>query len=255
LELADGGVPGNTAIRELADVGQDAVETLARYGDEGAAIAEVVAERSDEVVDILESGIVYVDPENARDFAEDLLSNLRAPDVGDIRVYYSAASGAVYASAPTTEALDALDQLEGIVRSGRTSGDDVDRLVDIIAAASTRGSGNRAVLGQYGANGVYIHESLDNGGVFYDTGGEIWERLKALEQQGFDPWKVNEGFLRAQLQDGVRVDFVAEEIGDVLNSTDPRVFDSPRADEIRWLLENASEYGYRREGNNWLPLQ
>jgi hypothetical protein len=255
LEQMDGGVPGNTALRQLAGVGQESVEALARYGDEGAVMAEVVAERADDVVDVLDSGLIYVDPANTQDFAEDLLSNIQALQGGDVRVYYSAASGAVYTSAPTTKALEALDELTSIVESGRISGADVDRLVEVIAAESTRGSGSRLVLGRYGADGVYIHEALDNGGQFYDTGGVVWGRLKALRDKGFDPWRVNEAVLRSQLQNGARVDFVAEDIGSVLNSTDPLVFDSPRADEIRWLLENAPDYGYRLDGNAWVPKE
>jgi hypothetical protein len=255
LETMDGGLPGNTAIRQLRDIGEEAAEALARYGDEGAAIAAVVGERSDDVLGVLDEGIVYVRPADAQDFAEDLLSNIRALQGGDVRVYYSATSGAVYTSAPTTKALEAVDELTAIVKSGTTSGPDVDRLVEIIAAESTRGSGNRLVLGQYGANGVYIHEALDDGGQFYDTGGVVWERLKALGDRGFDPWRVNEAALRSRLESGARVDFVAEDIATVLNSNDPLVFDSPRADEIRWLMENASDYGYRLEGNSWLRTE
>ena len=203
LELEDGGVPGNTAIRELSDVGEEALEAFARFGDEGAAMAEVVAERSDEVVEILNDGVVVVRPDKAREFAEDLFSDLRALNRGDIRVYYSATSGAVYASAPTTKALEALEQLEAIVQSGRRSGDDVDRLIEIIASESVRGSGERLVLGKYGGNGLYIHDALDNTGQFYDTGGEVYTRLRTI---GLD-WDVNAAALRDQVQSGTSIEF------------------------------------------------
>ena len=47
--------------------------------------------------------------------------------------------------------------------------------------------------------------------------------------------------------------YLAEDILAVISSGDPRVFGSSWSREIRWLLENAEEYGYRLEGNSWLP--
>jgi hypothetical protein len=210
METMDGGVPGNTAFRELAEVGQESVEALARYGDEGAAMAEVIAERSDEVLDVLDGGVVVVRPGAAQDFAEDLLSNLRALRGGDIRVYYSATSGAVYTSAPTAKALDALEQLKAIVASGRMSGDDVDQLVEIIAAESMRGSGNRLVLGKYGGDrALYIHDALDNSGTFFDTGDVVYRQLNDM---GLD-WDVNAAALRQQVEAGMPVEFSLRGMG------------------------------------------
>ncbi|HSR47944.1 MAG TPA: hypothetical protein VLL77_08140 [Anaerolineales bacterium] len=248
LEYGDGGVPGNTVIRELWDTAGDALRTLSRYGDESVALANVVATKSDDVVQVLENGIILVRPERAEDVAGELLSSLRVSEVGDVRVYYSATSGAVYSSVPTTGSLEALDRLEEVVNSGRVSGEDVDKLVEAIAAGSTRGSGDRLVLGRFAPDGFYIRESLDNGGLFYDTGGQVWARLKALEGKGLDPIRVNLAVLQQQMERGVpQIQLVDETIDEVFRLRSG----SDTAAELRFLLETAESFGYRLDGETW----
>ena len=95
-------------------------------------------------------------------------------------------------------------RLQAIVDSGRRTGTDVEELLETIATASTRGSGARVVLGRFGDTGTYIQEALDTNGVFYDTSGEVYDRLRGM---GFDPIDVNESFLRQQDDAGVAFEF------------------------------------------------
>jgi hypothetical protein len=192
LEYMDGGLPGNTAIRELGDVGQDALSSVANYGDEAAEVATVLQRHSDDVLDVLDDGVIHVRPDVAEEVGDELAEVLAGRNV---RVWRSTTSGAVYASVPARQALDALDELEAIARSGQTSGDDVEQLIETLAAASTRGAGDRAVLGRFGDTGEYIQTALHSQGVFFDTSSEVYERLTGI---GIDPWRVNEAFLRQQ---------------------------------------------------------
>jgi hypothetical protein len=142
-----------------------------------------------------------------------------------------------------------LDELEAIARSGRTTGNDIEQLIDIVAAASTRGSGNRIVLGKFGESGEYIQEALDQGGVFYDTSDEIWQRLKGLEAQGIDSIRFNEAFLRQQMELGTgSIELVNETIGEVFRER----FDSATASELNFLEIYGIQYGYMLEGEAWV---
>ena len=249
LEYMDGGLPGNTAIRELGDVGQDALSSVANYGDEAAEVATVLQRHSDDVLDVLDDGVIHVRPDVAEEVGDELAEVLAGRNV---RVLRSTTSGAVYASVPTRQALDALDELEAIAHSGRTSGDDVERLIETLAAASTRGAGDRVVLGPYGSGGIYIQEALDGGGVFFDATSQVWARMEGI---GVEPWLVNEAFLRQQLASGIdRIEIVGEDIPSLL----ARYIDDPlppaRVREIRWLESNAGSFGYSRVGNTWLRV-
>jgi len=121
-------------------------------------------------------------------------------------------------------------------------------VVEEVAAASTRCSGQRVVLGAWQQGGGYIGEAIENGGIFFDTGDEVWE---ALRKSGVDPWLVNEAFLRRQLEAGVkRVDFASGNVWDTL--LDPSLMTSYRVKELQWMLDNASKYGYELVGNSWI---
>jgi len=222
LEQIDGGVPGNTAIRELSEVGGDALEALARHGDEAAGLATTIANHGDEVVEVLDSGLIRMRPEAAASFADELRATLNTADLisarGDIqiRVWHSPTSGYVYASLPTQDVVGALDQVEALARAGQIHGPDVIRLSDIIASASAHGSGERVVLGRFGATGEFIQEAMDNGGVFFDTSEEVYRRL---QRAGIDPWLVNEAFLRQQAEAGRSFEYVLRELeADVFES-------------------------------------
>jgi len=89
---------------------------------------------------------------------------------------------------------------------------------------------------------------MENGGIFFDTGDEVWE---ALRKSGVDPWLVNEAFLRRQLEAGVkRVDFASGNVWDTL--LDPSLMTSYRVKELQWMLDNANKYGYELVGNSWI---
>jgi len=89
---------------------------------------------------------------------------------------------------------------------------------------------------------------VENGGIIFDVGGEdLWRKL---EESGVDPWKVNEAFLRQQLETGVeRIEFVSGNIWDVLEAAPETSF---RVKEIQWLLGNVDKYDYELIGNSWV---
>lgn len=65
--------------------------------------------------------------------------------------------------------------------------------------------------------------------------------------------RVYEAFQRGQpAADVKKIEFVGEDIFSVINSSDDRIRNSYRAKEIRWLLENADDYGYELLGNCWI---
>ncbi|MFO3796726.1 MAG: hypothetical protein ACK8QZ_05490 [Anaerolineales bacterium] len=192
-------------------------------------------------MDVLEDGIVRVRPEVAEEVAEELAA------VSERRVWFSPRSGTVYVSRPTQAGVATAAQLQMAVKSGADE-ETIRRLVDEIAAASTRGDGNRVVLGAWKAGGGYIGDAVENGGVFFDTGDEVWDMLT---KSGVDPWLINEAFLRRQLEAGVeRIEFIGEDIASVI--TNLKTANTFRAQEVKWLLENAGKYGYTRLGNKWV---
>ena len=66
---------------------------------------------------------------------------------------------------------------------------------------------DRVVLGRWdGMDGGYIGEARHNGGIYFDTGDETWSALSTgLGKDDADAltWRVNESFLRTQLERGV----------------------------------------------------
>jgi hypothetical protein len=121
-------------------------------------------------------------------------------------------------------------------------------------------SPDRVVLGKWnGDNSGYIGEARSRGGIYYDTSGEVWDNLEAglsTVDAGQLGWEVNEHFLRSQLERGVpRIDYVVDgskflSAEDVLEN-DAQSFS---AREIRFLIDNASEYGYKRIGDSWIRV-
>ena len=233
FEQNDGGAPGNTAFVELADL-------FATHGDEAV---NLVNKYGDAAVDALQGEVVYFD--NVAEFVSDL------QDANpNFRIWYSEATGQVYVSNSTAQALSASQKLQSV----NARGDDISSLISEIAEGSTHGSGNRVVLGAYDPNGGYIGDAIENGGIFFDTGDVVWDNLK---NSGVDDlFLVNERFLINQLESKVdRIDFVGEDIWSVVNSQDPKVSNSFRAQEINWLLKNAGNYGYELQGSSWILSQ
>jgi hypothetical protein len=237
LERLDN-TPGNTTFREIYE---NAVTLFSRHSDEAAQIASVAVRHGDDILDTFDDGMTRVRPE----VAEGIAGELEEATGG--KVWFSASNGTIYVSSPSQRGLDAVAQLEMAIRT-EADEETISRLVDEIAMASTRGNGSRIVLGAWQEGSGYIGHALENGGIFFDTGDEVW---KSLIDSGLDPWRVNEAFLRQQLEAGVeRIEFVSGDILDVIN--DPITSGTSRADEIRWLLENAEEYGYSLLGNSWV---
>jgi hypothetical protein len=200
----------------MADLGDDAIEKVAPYGDEGFELlhkhgsdaADIIDSYGDEGVNVLKEygddlckalngGVVYVDKEIVEDLAE------KISEITGKRVWSSTKTGAIFISKSSDEAIEAAKRLKEV----EPFSEEAEKLITTIARDSVQGSGNRVILGawQEPGNESYIQEALDNGGVFFDAEDEVWNLLK---ESGIDPWKVNEQFLRNQLEAGVdRIDF------------------------------------------------
>jgi hypothetical protein len=219
-----------------------AAETLELISEETTqrALKEVVAGEVTKLPADIADGLTG---ESARELAEKLSTEL-----GGKKVWVSAENGMVYVSASTDEALMASKMLKDAVASGEMG--KIEELAKVIASGSTRGSGDRLVLGAWEEGGGYIGDAVDNGGVFFDIGNDAWTQVK---NSGIDPWLVNEQFLQSQLEAGVkRIDFMGDDIFDVLAKYDGVPNPPYRVKEIDWLLANAKKYGYVRLDNSWV---
>lgn len=127
-----------------------------------------------------------------------------------------------------------------------------------------RRESNRVVLGKHPE---CIQEALDSGGVFFDPGDVVLQRLASM---GIGLWKLEESFLRQQEEAGMRFDltlrgFTPDEVNrlvDVLPSlaewddaSAARALNAtempPYALEARWLLQR----GYSAtvdQGSGWI---
>ncbi len=178
LEQADGGMPGNTTIRELTE---NITTLFGKHGDESIRLAEAFAHHGDEIAEIGENGIIRL-KDDITDFSETL--NRIESDLKDvnpnIRIYKSPENGTFYVSKPSREALDALANLQDAVKSGK-SDDEIDLLIQQFAATTAHGDNELAWLGAWWPDGDYILEGLRRDGVFYDVGGdEVWDTLSKL---------------------------------------------------------------------------
>ncbi len=229
---------GDKGIDLLVKYGDNAISLIKKYGDDGIDILE---RHGDEILEVSENGILIITGENAERIVREL------SEITDNEVFYSVTSGALNLPQSTREGINAAQKY---VKIGKR-GDGSEELLQIIVDNSTRGSGNRLVLGKWDKmedGGGYVKEALDNGGIFLDTGSEI---SKLLDENGIEFWVINEKFLENQLESGVeRIDFVSGDIWDVL-AKDPKSY---RAKEIQWLLENAPKKGYELVGNSWIKI-
>ncbi len=119
------------------------------------------------------------------------------------------------------------------------------------------GNVDRVVLGKWeGQDGGYIGEARSNGGIYYDTGQETWDNLTVglSEDQTSDlGWRVNEQFLRTQMENGVsRIEYILDTKYASLEEVVLKRHGSFSAMEIEFLTEVAPQYGYRRFGNSWV---
>ncbi len=119
------------------------------------------------------------------------------------------------------------------------------------------GNVDRVVLGKWdGQEAGYIGEARRNGGIYFDTGGATWDAIThGLGEADAKvlAWRVNEQFLRAQLENGVsRIEYL---LGGEYSSLEEILLKrqgSFSAMEIEYLADNAVKYGYTRIGNAWI---
>lgn len=133
-------------------------------------------------------------------------------------------------------------------------------LVRQVADLSTHrvGDVDRVVLGKYdGYDGGYIGAARHDGGIFYDTGSEAWQNIEhGLSRPDANElgWRVNEQFLRTQMENGVaRIDYLVD-YRHYSSVEDVRLLrpDSFSAKEIEFLQTQASKYGYEQVGDSWV---
>jgi len=231
---------GDNGIKLLKNYGDNAVTILTVYGDNGIDILEQYGEN---ILDVSETGVITLVGDNA----EKLIIKLKENSNNEI--FYSAASGALNLPKSTNDGIKAAKKLTKVGVGGNGS----DELIKVIVENSTRGEGDRLVLGKWytmGDGGGYIKDALDNGGIFLDTGPEI---SKVMDDSGIEFWVLNEKFLESQLDAGIeRIDFVTGNIDDLLEMYHgvPDVAVPYNVREIRWLEANAE--GYTRVGNSWI---
>jgi hypothetical protein len=243
LERLDN-VPGNTTFREIYET---AVDFFGRKSDEAVQIASTLARLGSDI-QIDSDGLIKLGSDTAPEVIDEIVEELS--EIPGRNVWASGST--IYINSSTQTAMDSVLQLKAAVANGADE-TTVNRLIDQVAAATTHGGGGRVVLGAWLKGDGYIGDAVENGGIFFDTGDDVWKVLKELEESGIEPWRINEAFLRQQLQDGVeRIEFVGDDILDVINSTDISVRNSYRAKEIKWLLEKAKDYGYVNVGNSWV---
>lgn len=206
------------------------VMRVAHIGDLGGVLEEVVAE----------DGTVY------RKYSSERLYNATAPD------------GTQWQTDSIEENIvPEISRLDNAIEGLRNAmGDEVARYAREIAEVSTHVSENpdRVVLGRWSEKGGYIEEARRNGGVWYETEPSFFSKLTdgLSEAEGrAKVWSVNEQFLQSQLESAVdRIDLHGETIKEVLINRP----NSLTAMEIKYLENNASKYGYMRDGNSWVRV-
>ncbi len=114
---------------------------------------------------------------------------------------------------------------------------------------------DRVVLGAFKADPAsgflgYIGEANANGGRYFSTTGEVWNKLKPIAEGGNNRiWPVNREFLQSQLESGIsRIDIKGSSIDDILTKR-PQSYS---AMEVRFMQSQAYQYGYRQVGNSWV---
>jgi len=78
-----------------------------------------------------------------------------------------------------------------------------------------------------------------------------------FKENGIDPWRVNEAFLRQQLEEGSkRVDFAGENVVKIIETFEDVPIDNIptyRYKEVIWLYTQMGKYKYKQNDNTWLP--
>ena len=233
LEQADGGIPGNTTIREITE---NITTLFGKHGDESLKLAEAFAHHGDEIAEIGENGIIRL-KDDVADFAETL--NKIERDLKDvnpnIRVYKSPENGTFYVSQPSREALEALTELQDAVKSGKSDAE-IDLLIHQFAETTAHGDDELVWLGAWWPGGDYINEALRRDGFFYDVGGdEVWRTLEGLgTRNGPDgpsiAQEVNLSFIQQQGDAGR--EFLFKAPGNELNAIETYLLDEDTAEAL-----------------------
>lgn len=190
---------------------------------------------------------MHTDPSNTEEFVIDIKSVFP-----DARVWSSTNYGRVYFSNSSEQALNASQNLTTAIARG----DDITYLVSEIAVGSTHGSGNRVVLGIFDRNGGYIGEAIENGGVFFDTGDNVWDQLVTSKIDPRVIWSINEQFMKNQVNSPniERFDFIGEDVQIIIDLYADVPFDDiPKFGykEIIWMFKNAQD-DFELVGNSWV---
>jgi hypothetical protein len=238
------------ALAAVLDAGPEAMELLAknnefalellRHGDDAAPFlknAEALELLVDQGPEALEKLVQYGDEgaDLIARYKDDMVEFLaRTPDeAGDLAVR-------------ATEAIGAAERLAEVgLHSDEAAG-----LIETILDASVHGSGDRVVIGRFFAQGQgqgYVQEVLENGGIYFNTPPGIY--ADALGGNRAIMGEIDREFLRRQLQSGIdRIELTGESIGEVLAARP----DSFTALELRLLAQEASNYGYKLQGDVWV---
>jgi RHS repeat-associated protein len=146
------------------------------------------------------------------------------------------------------EAVDAITAARRLQEVG-VHADEAGDLIKAIAHQSTRGSGERVVIGKWVEGGGYIAEAQKHGGIYFATEPGVWEALGKNPELA---WAVNEQFLRSQLEAGVsRIELV----GETIEQVEKYAVGTFRWREIQFLKEHAAQYGYELVGNIWVKVR
>ena len=257
---------GEDAIDLIGLYGDDAAEILTQYGDEGLVLLSTHGDDSIVVLNNLQTTIDeqalsgIVDQDQITQTASAILNNsndvipLDNPDVlgyflktGPEGVeYVSNYSNNVDDVLKTVEAISAAEQLSII----GSNSDEARELIDTIVDASTHGTGDKVVIGQWVEDGYgYIEYASDTEGIFFDTPPGLYD---ATGSQRSIMEEINQEFLRKQLEDGIpTIELFNETIEEVrLNRPD-----SFTCMELDFLEEVAPQYGYTLVDNAWVLVE
>jgi WXG100 family type VII secretion target len=135
------------------------------------------------------------------------------------------------------------------LREAHDRDEDSQQIKDELLALTTHGSGDRAVIGKGGEIPEWADDAKKNGGIWYENPQGYYE-IVGPELA----WDMNQLFLQRQLESGIpKIDYVGEPVEQVL--TDPTIRGKTRWREVKYLEENAAQYGYERQGNSWVKVR
>jgi uncharacterized protein YoxC len=155
--------------------------------------------------------------------------------------------------------VDAANSLNDAFVHGAPTSD----LARIVADESTHhvGDADRVVLGKWdGQDGGYIGEARHHGGIYFDTGDDVWRAVEGElgeKQAKVLGWQVNEQFLRTQMENHVgRIEYILDR--EKYSSLEEMVMEragSFSAMEVEFLSRNAVTFGYERVGDSWVYVE